>query len=190
MDCIICHQAIAAAAATFTYPCNCPPVHTLCGLQEAWHEYREAEFVGCPHCRVVHMDHRGRDDPPIFVESREFKADLKNLKKKRAAANRLGAAFKRVLHQAYLQFREQILMSLDFIEQRKRELMATLKETPEFSEARKASIGLTVVEGRIRAKYNLGWDECRRYKIGSLNRWGRWSRMPSKIMLRKFRLRI
>jgi hypothetical protein len=191
MDCHICHEPVTETDGTFTYPCLCPPMHTLCALREAFHEYREAQFIGCPVCRVVYMDHRPTDDNrPIFLETREFKADLKGLKKKRAAANKSRAAFKRVLHQTYLQFREQILMSLDFIEQRKRELLATLKETPEFVEARKAAIGLTLVEGRVRAKYNLGWDECRRYGIGNWSRWGRWSRMPSKMILRKFRLRI
>jgi len=140
---------------------------------------------------VIHIDHRQQDEQPtVFLETPPFKEDLKSLKKKRAAANTSRAAFKRVLHQTYLQFREQILMSLDFIKQRKRELLATLKETPEFVEARKAAVGLTLVESRVRTKYNLGWDECVRYKIGHHNRWGRWSRMPSKIILRKFRLRI
>jgi hypothetical protein len=166
-------------------------MHTLCALREAFHEYREADFIGCPQCRIIYVDHRRQDeDRPVFLETREFKADLKSLKKKRAAANKSRAAFKRVLHQAYLQFREHILMNLDFIEHAKQEALETLKETPEFVEARKAAVGLTLVEGRVRAKYNLGWDECSRYKIGTHNRWGRWSRMPSKIILRKFRLRI
>jgi len=191
MDCRICQLPIAETDATFTYPCLCPAMHTLCALRDAFHEYREAEFIGCPACRVIYVDHRPRDeDRPIFLETREFKADLKGLKKKRAAANKSGAVFKRKLHQAYLQFREQIVMSLDFIEERKRELITTLKETPEFLEARKAVIGLTLIEGRVRNKYNLGWDECRRYGVGIHNRWGRWSKMPSKMILRKFRLRI
>jgi len=140
---------------------------------------------------VIHIDHRQQDEQPtVFLETPQFKEDLKGLKKKRAAANTTRAAFKRVLHQTYLQFREQIVMSLDFIEQRKQEALETLKETPEFIEARKAAVGLTVIEGRVRAKYNLGWDECVRYKIGHHNRWGRWSRMPSKMILRKFRMRI
>jgi hypothetical protein len=191
MDCRICQLPIAETDATFTYPCLCPPMHTLCALRDAFHEYREADFIGCPACRVIYIDHRGRDEEPtIFLETREFKADLKGLKKKRAAANTTAAVFKRALHQVYLQFRERILMSLDFIDHTKRELVAALKETPEFKEARKAAIGLTLVEGRVRTKYNMGWDECRRYGIGNWRRWGRWSRMPSKLILRKFRLRI
>jgi hypothetical protein len=138
------------------------------------------------------MDHRPTDDNrPIFLETREFKADFKGLKKKRTAATKTNAAFKRVLHQAYLQFRDHILMSLDFIEHARQEALAALKETPEFKEARKAEIGLTLGEGRVRTKYNLGWEECRRYKIGgSWCRWGRWARMPTKMILRKFRLRM
>jgi len=191
MECLVCRQAIAEGAATLTYPCNCPPLHTLCAFQEAWNEYREAEFVGCPHCRAVHWDHRQRNaEIPIFLETPAFKEDLKKLKKKRAATNKVLGAFKRVLQSAYLRFREQILMSLDFIEMTKREALASLKETPEYREARKGLLGRLRIEDKLRRTYNMGYQECAAYRIDAGHRWSRDADMPSKVILRKFRLRI
>ena len=190
--CALCTHELLETEAAMTYPCFCAPVHTLCGLRDAYIEYREAEMVSCGTCRTIFMDHRPavEAEPHPFVESQEFKRDLKSLKKKRATFNRISTVFKRVLHQAYLQFREHVLMSLDFIDHAKKEAITTLKETPEYKEARKALTGLTILETRVRTKYNLGWDECRRYNINTNIRWGRWSKMPSKMMARKFRVRL
>ena len=190
MECLGCHQPVQPGEATLSYPCQCPPLHTMCGFRLAYHEYREADFVACPHCRVVYMDHRQTPNETPFVETPDFKKDLKKFKKARAASNRASTAFKRVLHQTYLQFRERALMSLVFIEGTKAEAISALKETPEYKEAQKALIAVSKLEGKLQTKYQLGFDEHERYHIRNIRRWGRWNNMPKWLIVRKFRIRL
>ena len=189
MNCIVCAEPILPDAATMTYPCLCPPLHTLCALRQAYTEYREADFVGCPHCRTVHMDRRADPEETTFEATDAFKADVKNLKKKRAAANRLKAVFIRKLNEIYRQFRERILMSLEFIETEKARALAELKETEEYREARKAVTGVYSFESRLKTKYNLGYQEYRDL-VGFQGRFGRVYMSPLYRMKRKFRVWI
>ena len=161
MNCIVCTEPILPGAATLTYQCLCPPLHTLCALREAYTEYREADFVGCPHCRTVYMDRRYQPQETTFEQTDAFKADLKNLKKKRTLARRLKAVFTRKLNEVYRQFRERILMSLEFIEIERDKALAELKGSPEFLEARKAMTAVYSYESRLKTKHNLGYEEYR-----------------------------
>ena len=189
MNCIVCTEPILPGAATLTYPCQCPPLHTLCALRDAYAEYREADFVGCPHCRTIYMDRRVDPQETTFEQTDAFKADVKNLKKKRALAKRLKTVFIRKLNEIYRQFRERILMSLEFIEVEKTRALTELKETEEYQQARKAMTGVYSYESRLKTKYNLGYQEYRDL-VGFQGRFGRVYVSPCYIMKRKFRLRI
>ena len=189
MNCIVCTEPILPGAATLTYPCLCPPLHTLCALREAYNEYREADFVGCPHCRTIYMDRRVDPQEPTFEQTDAFKADVKNLKKKRALARRLKAVFVRKLNEIYRQFRERILMSLEFIEAERDRALTELKETEEFLEARKAMTGVYSYESRLKTKYNLGYTEYRDL-VGFYGQFGRVVKTPSYMAKRKFRVWI
>jgi len=189
MNCIVCAEAILPEAATLTYPCLCPPLHTLCALREAYHEYREADFVGCPHCRTIYMDRRADPQETTFEQTDAFKADVKNLKKKRALAKRLKAVFTRKLNEVYRQFRERVLMSLEFIEVERDKAMAELKESPEFLEARKAMTAVYSYESRLKTKHNLGYEEYRDL-VGFQGPFGRVYTSSLYMMKRKFRIRL
>jgi len=189
MNCIICTEPILPNAATLAYPCLCPPLHTLCALRNAYNEYREDDVVGCPHCHIIHIDRRHQPEETTFEQTDPFKADLKNLKKKRSIANRLRAVFVRKLNEMYRQFRERVLMSLEFIEAEKARALAELKESSEFLEARKAMTAVYVCESRIKTKHNLGYTEYRDL-VGFQGQFGRIYTAPLYMMKRKFRIRL
>ena len=189
MNCIVCTEPILPDAATLTYPCLCPPLHTLCALRNAYAIYRETDYVGCPHCQTVYIDRRTTPQETTFELTHPFRADLKNLKKKRSIANRLRAVFVRKLNDMYRQFRERILMSLEFIEGEKDRALAELKESPEFLEARKAMTGVYMCESRIKTKHNLGYQEYRDL-VGFQGQFGRIYTSPLYMMKRKFRIRL
>ena len=189
MNCIICTEPIPPGAATLTYPCLCPPLHTLCALRNAYADYREDDVVGCPHCHTIYMDRRHQPEETTFEQTDLFKADLKNLKKKRTLAKRLKAALVRKLNEVYRQFRERVLMSLEFIEAEKARALAELKESSEFLEARNAMTAVYMCESRIKTKHNLGYTEYRDL-VGFQGQFGRQYKAPSYIMKRKFRIRI
>jgi hypothetical protein len=135
------------------------------------------------------MDTRYRPEETTFEQTDAFKADLKNLKKKRALANRLKAIFTRKLNEVYRQFRERILMSLELIEVERDRAIAELKGSSEFLEARKAMTAVYSYESRLKTKHNLGYEEYRDL-VGFQGRFGRVYVSPCYIMKRKFRIRL
>jgi len=189
MNCIVCAAPILPETATLTYPCLCPPLHTLCALREAYREFLESHFVGCPHCRTVYMDTRYQPEATTFEQTDALKADIKNLKKKRALAKRLKGIFTRKLNEVYRQFRERVLMSLDFVEAERDKAMAELKESPEFLEARKAMTAVYSYESRLKTKHNLGYEEYRDL-VGFQGPFGRVYTSSLYMMKRKFRIRL
>jgi len=129
------------------------------------------------------------DLPPIAVNIMDsFRADIKGLKKKRALANRLRPIFTRKLNEVYRQFRERILMSLEFIEGEKERAILELVEMKEYQEVRKAVIGVYRCESRLKTKYNLGYEDY--LNLGFEGKYGRLKNAPLAKLKRKFRLRI
>lgn len=189
MNCIVCTEPILPGAATLTYPCLCPPLHTLCALRAAHREFLESHFVGCPHCRTIYMDSRYQPEETTFEQTDTLRADIKNLKKKRTLARRLKAVFTRKLNEVYRQFRERILMSLELIEVERDRAMTELKESPEFLEARKAMTAVYSYESRLKTKHNLGYEEYRDL-VGFQGPFGRVYTSSLYMMKRKFRIRM
>jgi uncharacterized protein YlxP (DUF503 family) len=135
------------------------------------------------------MDRRHRTEETTFEQTDAFKADVKNLKKKRTLARRLKAVFTRKLNEVYRQFRERILMSLELIEVERDRAMTELKESPEFLEARKAMTAVYTWESRLKTKYNLGYQEYRDL-VGFQGPFGRVYTSSLYMMKRKFRIRL
>jgi len=135
------------------------------------------------------MDTRYRPEATTFEQTDALRADIKNLKKKRALANRLKAVFTRKLNEVYRQFRERILMSLEFVEAEKARSLTELKESPEFLEARKAMTAVYSYESRLKTKHNLGYEEYRDL-VGFQGQGGRVYTSSLYMMKRKFRIRL
>ena len=174
------------------YPCGCHAVHSTCGirrLQEDYIAYNNTPFA-CQTCQrlLITGELKVDEEPAQPVRSAAFQSEFKKLKKKRAQWNRANKAFQRQVHQAYLQFLEEMRPNLESIQVRKEMLIRTLKASEAYRDARRETTGLSRLESLLKARYNLGWRELDNYKF----LWGRLlrERTPLRFLHRRFRLRL
>jgi hypothetical protein len=143
--------------------------------------------TGCFACNTVLFNYNQQPDVPPPLETPEFRAALRVVKKARAARNKGLTAINKAVRHVAIGFKAQTAPLISSLKAMKREALQTVKLTQGWRDGVQASRRYTAILNNFTKEFEVNTQ--------MLRAWGLWPRMfyrnrPTRILLRKFRVQI
>ena len=183
MDCTLCNQAMQPDHRTTQMPCCPAEVHTQCYITYMSHSFNPNCFV----CNTVLYHYIPNTDLPPPLDTPEYRAALRDVKKARAARNKGLLALNKSVRDVAIGFKAQTAPLISSLKAMKREAITTVKLTQGWREGFLTSRRYTAAVNRFTKDFALNTQTLRALRL-----WPRWywKNRPAHIIRRKFRIRI
>ena len=162
----------------------CPAeAHTQCYIT-----YMNYHFTSrCFACNTTFY----HNDPPLLepppLDTPEFRAAIREVKKARAIKNKAVVALNRAVHEVAIGFKAQTAPLISSLKAMKREALFTVKLTQGWRDGNRETRRYTALLSRFQKRFAIGSHDLR--TMGLRPRYG-WRVRPAYILRRKFRVRI
>lgn len=204
MNCHYCLVDLSGATATATLPCCAKVVHTACMIQDISNKIsNDWVFVQCQcNINLWETQYSGYDYPPQdVIEARvagliaqpSVKQEIKELKKASTAMSKAQKAFGSYMKGMKATYKEQTEQHVIALKQIRDAMKATIKQSVEFKEHRRALAAIHRLQGKFKTKHFLNSREYR-HILGYANRsmplWRHGYYTSDRVIRRLLRIRI
>lgn len=187
MDCTLCNEIMQPDHRTIKMVCCPAEAHTQCFMTHISQYYGPRCFA----CDTVfyeynHHYHQPQTGPPP-LDTPEFRAAVREIKKARAAKNKAVIALNRAVREVAIGFKAQSAPLISSLKAMKREAIFTTKLTQGWRDGSRATRSYTMLLCRFQKRFAIGSHDLR--ALGLRQRYS-WCIRPANILRRKFRVRI
>lgn len=185
MDCTLCNQAVQPDHRTMQMPCCIAEYHTQCYMTHM-SQYFTPRCFACDTVFYHHTPLQNEAGPPP-LDTPEFRAAIREVKKARAVKNKAVAALNRAVREVAIGFKAQTSPLIASLKAMKREALLTTKLTQGWRDGSRATRSYTALLSRFQKRFAIGSHDLR--TMGLRPRYS-WCIRPAYILRRKFRIRI
>jgi len=192
MSCAGCNLPIEAGAKIMDAPCCDRKYHSACAIQKLGMILIHSSTAACDCGAIIfqYHYHTAEPVPDALLNTPAILAEIKDLKKRNAAAAKSMVGFKKYLKEKKTEFKTLIEPNVSAIELAKQNMLTEIKASETFKECRRLKTTSQLLMGKFQTKHNLGRRQMRtvlKQKNYGSYRW-RWGVV--RLLKNEFSLRL
>jgi hypothetical protein len=195
-ECAQCNGPIAEGEKISEVPCCDLKYHSSCAITRFCSALYYSSSLFCPCGAVLHQHANSYSEDDLDVATRVSEvmakegvpAEVKAIKKKKTAARKALAAYKRMLAVKKREFNDLVANNVETLKTAKKNAVNEVKASPEYKDYRRYVSAANTAEGAFLKKHAM--HRYVAYTIFGERSWYKRMRMPLRYIRYAFRIRL